>query len=541
MLNHTGWRPRAALIISFALLAAILGGCDALPFGGQSAPEAQIATAVSNIDGMARLTVTGDVIDFQAVSGLTGERLSGIQFSLAVIGSTRLLHAEDPTGLHLPIAVPLSGDATVRRLVLPPRTATGYNIITVNGSLDPALLTPLGTLSEEALRSHLAAGPDRTVLLYLYNPARPLALTGAALEAYSTPVEGITVLRAPAEPPDAGLALVVVPVDSDVYSGWSHIAIDRYLASRVGQPPAADLSGDLDFDWAYPVFEVTPADDPLDLGAGEVVTLRVNWRSANPDPPPPWSFFVSADDDAVLIEPESFSLQPGEPPREVTLTVSRDGLAEGQYSVTIIIQPFSDTFGLIEQAVERRLTFSVAAQPPTPTPGPNIGLAISPTNPYEGGRLTVNATGFAPNETVLLEFIGAERTISDGLAAADGAGDFTYQIDLRNTPPGDYLLRLTGSQSGITGSMEVTLDPRPPDAVVNTDQLNVRTGPGYDYPVLEVLVRGDELQVVGTNNDDTWIEIVTSTGVQGWVVTDLVEVYIDLADVPWNPNVPPPP
>ncbi len=79
------------------------------------------------------------------------------------------------------------------------------------------------------------------------------------------------------------------------------------------------------------------------------------------------------------------------------------------------------------------------------------------------------------------------------------------------------------------------------DAVVNTNELNLRTGPDYNYPVLELLVLGDELTVVGTNNDDTWIEVVTTTGIQGWVVTDLVDLRIDLSAVPWNPNVPPPP
>lgn len=524
------------------LILLSLSACDALPIGrSEEASGPQIASAVTDVDGLAQVGSAAGFIDFQVSSGLTGERISGIRISLAVFGSTRLLYAEDPSGVHLPVAVPLAGGSTVRRLTMPPRTGWGYNITTAAGSLPLDDLAPLGTLSEEALRTHLKRGPKRAVLLYLYNPARPLALTGAAMEAYATPFEGVTVLRAGGEPADAALAIVVVAMNQDAYAAWNHLPIDRYLAPRVSQPANTDLGGDLSFGWSYPVFEVFPAEETLDLGAGEAVTLRVNWRSQNPDPPPPWSFFVSADSDAVTVEPDNFGLSPGQPPQEVTLTVDRSTLAEGEHSVVIFIQPFSDTFGLIEQGVERTLTFTVAEVPPTPTPGPSIALSISPTDPYEGGTLTVTATGFTPDENVLLEFIGAERTISDGLATADGAGDFRYEIDLRNAPQGDYLLRLTGAQSGITGSLTVEVGGRPPDAIVTTQELNVRTGPGYDYPVVEIVVNGDELQVVGTNNDDTWIEVITTTGVQGWVVTDLVELYIDLATVPWNPNVPPPP
>ncbi len=541
MLPHSRTLRRASgLLICLALLA--LSACDLLPLGGgRQEPAPQIASAVTDVDGLARVDSAAGVIDFQVTSGLTGERLSGVKLSAAVFGSTRLLYAEDPTGVHLPLAVPLTGDATVRRLVMPPRTTFGYNICTAAAPLKLDDLTPLGTLSEDTLRARLGRSPKRAVLIYLYNPARPLALTGAPLEAYTTPIENVTVLRAGGEPPDATLGLLVVGMNKDAFDGWSHRVVDRYLAARVGQQPYADLSGDLTLGWAYPVFEVFPAEEALDLGAGEVVTLRVNWRSQNPDPPPPWQFFISADSDAVTAEPESFGLEPGVPPQEVTLTVDRSLLAEGEYSVTVFVQPFSEAFGLIEQGIERTLTFTVAEVPPTPTPGPSIDLAISPTDPHEGGKLTVTAEGFTPGEAVLLEFIGAERTISDGLATADDAGNFCYEIDLRNAPAGDYTLRLTGSQSGVTGSTTVTVGGRPPDAIVTSDELNLRTGPSYEYPVLEVLVTGDELQVIGTNNDDSWIEVITSTGVRGWVVTDLVELYIDLADVPWNPDVPSPP
>lgn len=524
---------------TLAVLLIGLAGCQ-LPFGDpHAAPQADIAEAVTDVDGLARISGSAGVIDFQAVSGLTGERVAGVQLEVASVGSSRFIYASDPTGLYLPVAAPLPGDQSVRRVVMPPAVPSGYNITTAEGAFNLNDLALIGTLSEADLRARLRQGGDQAALLYLYDPAQPLALTGAALDVYALPFDNTYLLKPGADV--AGSGLVLVALNRDAYADWSHLAVDRYLASRIGQRPYTDLRADLTFGWAFPVFDVFPADEALELGAGDTVTLRINWRSQNPDPPPPWRFFVTADSEAVTIEPDNFALAPGQPPVEVTLTVDRVGLAEGTQAVTIFIQPFSDTFGLIEQGVERTLNFSVAEALPTPTAGPGLTLSLDPDEPHSGGTLTVTASGFAPGETVLLEFIGAERTISDGLAAADADGVYVYEIDLRNTPEGDYTLRLTGAESGLTATTEVTLGPEPPDAIVATDELNVRTGPSYDYPVIEILKRGDPLEVVGVNADDSWIEVITQTGVQGWVVTELVELFIDLADVPWNPNVPPPP
>jgi hypothetical protein len=532
------------MVIVALMVVTGLAGCRAFPsvLGAGAEPEFTIATGVSDMNGLARVESAAGVVDFQVSSGLSGERLTGIRIRLAVSGDTRLLFAEDPTGAHLPVSVPLAGDATVRRLVMPPRTALGYNLTSVAGALNVDALEPLGELSPDAVRDRLRRGPDEAVLLYFYNPERPLALTDAALQAYGTPFENVTVLRAAGEPADAELGLVVVPIEHEVYGEWNHRAIDRYLAGRIGQPPAADLLGDLALGWAYPVYDVFPApDEPLEVGEGDQVTFRVNWRSQNPDPPPPWSFFVSAEDDWLTVEPETFQLDPQSPPAEVTVTVSREGLEPGEYEGAVLIQPYSDAFGMIEQAMERTVSFTVGQAEPTATAGPSLdNLAVDPSSPREGGRMTVTGQGFEPNEAVVFEFVGPERTITDTLQVADESGVYTYEVDLSNVPAGEYTLRLTGATSAIVAEMPVVVGEEIPDAVVQSSELNLRTGPGYDYPAIDVLVRGDELEIVATNWDDTWIEVRSSTGEQGWVVTELVELNIDLENVPWNSNFPNP-
>ena len=537
---HAG---RAALSVTALAAALLLTGCGLLPglLAGSGNREVPIGSGVADMNGLARVESAAGVMDFQVSSGLTGEHLTGVRIRVAVVGDTRLMMAEDPTGAHLPVAAPLAGEATVRRLVMPPRTGTGYNITTAAGPMHLDDLTPLGGLDENQIRERLKSGPDEAVLIYLYNPARPLALTNATLEAYATPFENVTVLRAGGEPPDATLALVPVAMQHAAYETWSNRFIDRYLSGRIGQQPDTDLRGDLAFRWSYPVFDVFPPDESFDLGETGELVLRINWHSQNPDPPPPWSFFVTSDDERIVPEPEAVQLAPASPPAEGHFTVDRTGLAAGEYSAKIFIQPFSDAFGMIEQAVERTVAYSVGQAEPTATPGPSVeSLTIEPDQPREGQPMTVSATGFEPGEPVIFEFIGAERTIHDTLQAADGTGRFTYVVDLATVPADEYTLRVTGTRSAIVGEMAVTVGEEVPDAIVRTAELNLRTGPGYDYPVVEVLVNGDELDVIAVNWDDSWLEVITKTGQHGWVVTDLVEVSIDLSTVPWNPDFPNP-
>ncbi len=307
----------SALLMS---IGSVLAACNLL---GNGAPS--ISSGVTDVNGLVRIDSPAGAMDFQVSSGLSEEKLPGVRIRVAIERGMRFVYAEDPTGMHLPVAVPMAGESTIRRLVMAPKSLQGYNIATAAGELNWPVLEPLGTLTEAAVRSRLK-GSDGAVLLYLYNPTRPLALTGAALDAYATPFDNVTVLKAGGEPADAQLALVVVGIRREAYDAWSNLNIDRYLASRVGQPPDLDLRDDLAFRWAYPVFEVNPPGDMLDIGEEDSATLQIAWRSANPDPPPPWSFFVSSDNPALSASPGNFSLGPDQPPQEPYRAVAEQPL-----------------------------------------------------------------------------------------------------------------------------------------------------------------------------------------------------------------------
>lgn len=54
-------------------------------------------------------------------------------------------------------------------------------------------------------------------------------------------------------------------------------------------------------------------------------------------------------------------------------------------------------------------------------------------------------------------------------------------------------------------------------AIVVTDRLNVRRGPGTNYERVGAVEQGDALEILGRNADCSWLNIVTEDGLEGWV------------------------
>lgn len=91
-------------------------------------------------------------------------------------------------------------------------------------------------------------------------------------------------------------------------------------------------------------------------------------------------------------------------------------------------------------------------------------------------------------------------------------------------------------------------------AVVNDDLINIRSGPGLQYPPLRLGMRGDQFTVTGRSADDQWWQICCVEERSGWIsqtyvdtdgLVDSVPVVDPDADasgiVVVNPTPPPPP
>jgi len=69
-------------------------------------------------------------------------------------------------------------------------------------------------------------------------------------------------------------------------------------------------------------------------------------------------------------------------------------------------------------------------------------------------------------------------------------------------------------------------------AVVISNGLNVRSGPGTNYSILTGVYYGTTLDVIGRNADGTWLKIQTPSGIVGWVYSAYVSPTISLYQIP---------
>ncbi len=78
----------------------------------------------------------------------------------------------------------------------------------------------------------------------------------------------------------------------------------------------------------------------------------------------------------------------------------------------------------------------------------------------------------------------------------------------------------------------------PPDS---TTKINIRSGPGTDYPVLGQIEPGQSAPVTGRNQDNSWWQISLADNSLGWVFGELVQAAGPTDAVPIAAAPPPPP
>lgn len=86
------------------------------------------------------------------------------------------------------------------------------------------------------------------------------------------------------------------------------------------------------------------------------------------------------------------------------------------------------------------------------------------------------------------------------------------------------------------GALPVTATTGRLSAYVNTDFLNIRTGPGANFDVVGQLARGDGIDLIGRNADNSWVEIQVPGGASGWVSTRYILANTLISRLPINSN-----
>ena len=102
-------------------------------------------------------------------------------------------------------------------------------------------------------------------------------------------------------------------------------------------------------------------------------------------------------------------------------------------------------------------------------------------------------------------------------------------------------LPLNGSyDAAAVPAAAATSTPSTP-SIVASKVVNLRGGPGTNYPVVGSAAVGKPYQVTGRNKDGTWLELCCVNGKAAWVLRSLVTVNGSATSIPLAKSIPPPP
>jgi hypothetical protein len=205
---------------------------------------------------------------------------------------------------------------------------------------------------------------------------------------------------------------------------------------------------------------------------------------------------------------------------------------------------------------------------PTLTPIPGSSILLNPAQGNSGTRVTVTGKGWHPGETVGLRLEDPKVKAGDGMsyASATVGGDGTFSLVITFPYDGYWsampqvrmtvwsleanqtvsaLFKVTGVPmtpplQGAIGTLQPT--PLPPTmtpfpggnygTAVPNNGLNIRGGPGTQYPIVTTVATGASLRVKGQNAAADWLRVTTPDGKEGWVLRSLTNFKATVPVVP---------
>ncbi len=221
----------------------------------------------------------------------------------------------------------------------------------------------------------------------------------------------------------------------------------------------------------------------------------------------------------------------------------------------------------------------VRTNEPTPTPEgtPAVApvIAVAPVTGKAGDTLTVSGAGWSASEVVYVnleaQVDGATQELSVAVATTDDEGRFNvtflYPFDEPWSTLSSVFVTAYSLQTGERTSAQFTVEEsaappatptsttaptaqptaqptatsRPPAqtlrATVTSVSLNVRGGPGSNFPIIGLLRRGDVVTVLGQNPNSYWLYVRLPGGSEGWIARP----YTDFTGTAPVINVVPPP
>jgi SH3-like domain-containing protein len=149
----------------------------------------------------------------------------------------------------------------------------------------------------------------------------------------------------------------------------------------------------------------------------------------------------------------------------------------------------------------------------------------------------IEASPTATEETVLTEEV-TQTVASTATIEPTLTGDPTQEnapaVDATTqSPPSPTVEATIEEAEAPTETPRATSEPQDEEVFgeVSAQQaVNVRQGPGRDFPVVGVLQPGDRVPVLGADDDNSWYNIRLEDGTEGWISAQLLELEGELPE-----------
>ena len=125
------------------------------------------------------------------------------------------------------------------------------------------------------------------------------------------------------------------------------------------------------------------------------------------------------------------------------------------------------------------------------------------------------------------------------LATAGQTAEPTTPATVPDTPPAQETSPALSPTASPT--VPVAPTPTPPPQVVTRGGMNVRAGPGTQYPVIGAMGPQEQAPILGKNPAGDWWQIRRPDGSSGWIYGPLVDTAGDVSGVAVAASIPTPP
>ena len=139
---------------------------------------------------------------------------------------------------------------------------------------------------------------------------------------------------------------------------------------------------------------------------------------------------------------------------------------------------------------------------------------------------------YAGGQAALL-YYGLLLRRGDAARAAGNLNEALAAYQIAAVLPVEDVSQAQAALAALQPALRPTVGPQPtPFVVVQTDTLNVRMGPGADFPIVGQLAGGQTVGLIGRNEAADWLVICCVDGKPGWVVARLVQTDADVMALP---------